>query len=315
MSTPLRSTTTMAKLDAGTKPKQPSLRRDAAVPPVTLLTLNASAYHASIAVDDDNVVYVLTAQAAYRIVDEKKPQVFSLPLGFGAALTQSSILYWSNGAVWRASKFDGKARRICTTKRQPQYFVASRDYFAWLERSEEGKFTIQTSEQGKPHVIYAPDGMIDAMTMIDHWVFFVERIANGSWRIGSIRLDASSPAFTAARTGRSPAMLTAGHDIVYYDGNTLEIRQLSPDLQHESTVVRGQICSPIAATDTIFCAQMGGLYEVSPSNPTPTTLVEGSQASVTNIAANASFIVWLSDVGEERLAVNLLRRSATKAER
>ena len=65
--------------------RAPSLLR-----PTRLMKLPISAYSTSLALDDD-AVYLLTSNAAYRLVAEKPAQGIELELGIGAVLTRTNF--------------------------------------------------------------------------------------------------------------------------------------------------------------------------------------------------------------------------------
>src|SRR5688572_3319804 len=110
----LASSCTRRTPDDQTSPPA-AVRRDGAQPPSALgsvmLSLPVSAYHVSIAAGDDDIFYLLTATAAYRLEPARATVVMPLDLGAGAAATRSSIVFWSQGAVWTAPKAGGAPRR------------------------------------------------------------------------------------------------------------------------------------------------------------------------------------------------------------
>lgn len=270
-----------------------------------LLSLASSAYNAALSVDEE-AIHVLTSDAAYRLVPGKPPVKTALDLGYGATLTRYFILFWSKGAIWKAPKLGGKPMRMATLAHRPQYFASSGDSFAWLEASEGSHFSIQTLAGTAPRLLYASAGKVDAMTLLDDWVFFVERVADSSWRFGKVRVAGGAAEFTATKPGRSPSMLSAWRDIYYYDGNTLEVRVISPDFQREQTLAKDFICSPLAVWEKVYCGQVQGLFEILGEPQAPRPLHQSSGKSITSIAANRSRVVWLSDAGPDQLTVNLL---------
>lgn len=270
-----------------------------------LLTLPIPAYHASVYVDGDDT-YLLTSAAAYRVRSNEKPSVFRLDLGAGAVMTAAAFVFWSKGAVWHAPKSGGPSQRLGTVPHRPQYFVSDGRDFSWVDKTDEGRFTIQRLESQKARVVYTAVGSIDAAVMLNGWVFFVERGADGAWRFGGTSLSATTPAFTPKKKGRTPAMLVALSDLYYYDGNSLEVRQVSPDLQREETIVDKMICSPIAVAERLFCGQVEGLFEVAKQPRSVPRKLHDARHSITAIAASHDRVVWVSDTGQSQLAVNSL---------
>jgi hypothetical protein len=258
---------------------------------------------------DDEAIYLLTSNVAYRIVPGQEPRQMPLDLGIGPALTTSNILFWSNGAIYQVPKSGGKRNKVGSVAHQPQYFVTSGTHFAWIDRSEEGVFTLQVLENNKPRVFYTATGSVEAMTMHHDWVFFVERAANATYRFGGVSIAGGHPVFTTPRAGRTPAMLTIEQDIYYYDGNTQTIRTLSLDFQREETIIREFICSPIAVADNVYCGRVEGLFELGKHAPTPRLLADVGRFSITTLTANASRVVWLSDLGPNKLALQMLSRN------
>jgi len=273
--------------------------------PETLLTLGSSAYGARLALDEE-AAYLFVSDGVHRLVPGRAPQRMPLDLGLGPALTRTSIVFWSNGAILAAPKRGGPARRLGEVPHQPQYLVTSGDRFAWLDRAEDGRFTIQTLDERRARVVYAPAGSVATLAMLHDWVFFVEQVAPSSWRLGGVPLGGGEATFTAAKTGRTPAALATASDLYFYDGPTLTVRRLSPGFQEETILARDFICSPIDVSDRILCAQVGGLFELHGEGSTPVALVERMRGSVTSIAADSTQVVWVTDAGRERLAVERL---------
>lgn len=272
-----------------------------------LLSLPRSAYHASITGDPDDVAYLLTSTAAYRLAPEHPPAETPMDLGFGATVTRSSIVYWSRGAVLEAPKAGGAPRRLVTLAERPQLFVASTAAIGWLRRASDGSFSLNALLAKKPTTLYTSHGSIDAVTMLGEQIFFVERPAGTDWRIGRIGPTVgATPEFTALRSGRAPAMLAGRHDLVFYDGHRSEVRRLSLDLRHERTPVSGFICSPVAVSEHIYCAQPDGIFELRPDER-PRRLVSGdTQRLVTDLAATPKRLLWIVDAGADKLEIRAL---------
>lgn len=280
--------------------------------PITLLSLDIAAYSATLAADDEGVMLLLPS-AAYRLVPGRAPVRTPLDLGIGPAVTGSSITFWSKGFVWRAPKRGGKPIRVGAAAHQPQSLAASESDLAFLDRSEAGRTSIQTLDGGKARTVYASAGAITSLTMLRDWVFFVEQAPDSSWRIGAVSVSGKQqPSFTAARGGRTPSMLAASNDeVFFYDGPTLTVRRLSPDLIHEEPIAHDFICSPIAVAKSVFCAQVEGLFAVSRQGGTPVTVSTRRAGSITAVAASANRVAWLVDTGPNRLAVEMLSLTAT----
>ncbi len=274
--------------------------------PRTLLALPVSAYHATIAAGDDDVAYLLTPMAAYRLSSDGAPEKTPLDLGNVATTTRSSFLHWSRGAIVETPKTGGASRRVVALAQPPQAIVAAGDRIAWLQRSADGRFSVQSLIGKAPRAAYASAGSIDAIAAIDDAIYFVERPAGGDWRIGRVPAAGGAPAFTPLRKGRAPAALAAHRDLYYYDGNGYEVRRLSPDLQHERSLASGFVCSPIAVSNHVYCAQVDGLFELR-ADERPRRLVPGSAARVvSDVAATPKRLLWIVDAGADKLEVREL---------
>ncbi|HET9953032.1 MAG TPA: hypothetical protein VFQ61_00940 [Polyangiaceae bacterium] len=271
-----------------------------------LLELPVSAFRATLGLDDE-AIFLLTADTAYRLVPGQPPRQFPLDLGYGATVMRSSILFWSKQAIWKANKQDGKARRIAKLPQQPQYFVSSGDDFAWIERNEqEGRYRVSSLDGTKPRVLYESANELIAAAMLNDWVFFVDRPDDASWRVGAVRTGGGAPVFSAPKTGRTPSMLAAWRDIYLYEGATRNVLKLSPDLRHEETVIRDFVCSPLAVFQNVYCAHVEGLSAISPSDPTPQRVIDNVWGAISRIAANANRVVWLNDAGQDKLALRMI---------
>ncbi len=272
--------------------------------PVELLRLPISAYRPTLKVMDD-AVYLLTEHAAYRVAAGGATQRFDLELGVGATVTDSWYVFWSDGAVQRAPKLGGKAQRVFSLPEAPQYFVGSRDDFAWLARSRDGGFSIQIPTGNQPKTLLSAGGAITALTLLQGFAFFVEA-SGGSWRIGAVR-EPGSPKYAAVKSGRPPSMLvTDGEALFYYDGERSQIVKLAPDLQSERVWVGSVICSPIAVAGAAYCGSVEGLYSVSQSAPAPHMLSLNQTSLVTALSADKTRVAWLRDTGPEQLSLELL---------
>jgi hypothetical protein len=277
--------------------------------PTQLLSLPSSAYQASLFADDE-AIELLTSSAAYRLLPGKEPLVRTLDLGFAATVTRQNYIYWSQGAIWseprRAPKAGG-ATKLAALAEQPQHFVAdlAADEFAFLTRSEDSRYAIQTLVKGRVKALYTSPGSIDALTMIGDGLYFVERPDNGNWRIARVQLAGGDATFTVSKGGRWPSLLHGSKQVVYYDGSHRDVLTLSLDLQQERVLAKDFICSPLAVAASVYCSTMEGIFELSVAGK-PRQVVPASRKQITNLAANSERLAFISDAGghgQDQLAV------------
>lgn len=279
---------------------------------MTLLRLDQTAYHTRLNLAAD-AIYLLTMEAAFRLVPGQEPQETKLDLSDNGVATPSAFVFWSKGSFWLAPKRGGPPGRLASVKSRPIFIVAVDERFAWIGPDEQGHHTVYALRQGRPHAVHVLSGTVAAATMVEDRVIFLERVDSESWRLGSVPRSGGPPSFTAPRKGRYPAMLAAASDVYYYyydDKDTSEVWAASPDMQTERVVAKNVICSPLAVADRIFCGHVEGLFEISPTSGLAKLVYPNVASSITAIAADQNRIVWVSDVGAEKLEVKLLYRNA-----
>jgi len=282
-------------------------------PPKRLTSLPLSAYATSLAMDDD-AVYLLTSHAAYRLVDGEPAHGIGLELGIGPVLTRSSFVFWSNGIIWSAPKEGGVTRELAKFPHQPQYFVGYEDAFAWVDQAEDGLYTIQTLDKRKPRVLVSSTGELRALDMVGNAVYFVQRPADDSWRIGSVRLDGGAVDYGTTRKGRAPSQLAGLDGVYYYDLDTTRIMKATLDLRHEEVQSKELVCSPIHVSNRIYCGCVEGLFDVTKDTHQPRVLVYNRPGSITNVTSNSKAVAWVVDVGADQLAVDMLPVSEGEAQ-
>jgi len=279
--------------------------------PKRLTTLGVSAYQSKIAMGDD-AVYLMTSNAAYRLVDGEPAQGLPLLLGVGPVLTPSSFVFWWQGDIWSAPKEGGPAREVAKFPHQPQYFVSSGDALAWVDQSDDGLYTIQTLDGPKPRVLLSSMGEIRALDMIGERVYFVQRPADDSWHIGFVHRDGGEPRYAVTKKGRAPSQLSGSDAIYYYDLDTKRILRLSLDLHEEEVQLSDLVCSPIHVSKRIYCGCVEGLFDVDKDTHQPRVLVYNRPGTITSITSNSKAVAWTVDVGSEQLAVDFLPLSETE---
>lgn len=258
---------------------------------------------------DDEAVYVLTPTAVHRIVVGQSTESFPRELASGALMTPRGFVYWSKGALFEAPKGSGEARKLGALPRAPQRFAAAGEHLVWIDAAA-GHFSVQALEADQPRELYASPSALDAIAVLGDDACFVERLSAKGWRIGCVGVGARAgrPRFTAERRGRSPAGLIAFGDSLYFqDASGYKVVELSQDLRHERTLARDLVCSPLAVSEHVYCAQVEGLVEVSGAGRPPRLLAANARGLITSIAASSSAVAWISDAGPEGLTVRWLK--------
>jgi hypothetical protein len=297
--------TASCRQDPGQKPPAPAPVEQPAPEATVVLSLPISAYQVTLAAGPDDTADLLTASAAYRLAPGREPTRTPLDLGFGAAATSSSYVYWSGGALRQTPKDGGATRRLAPLAERPMQFIASDAAIGWLRRSNDGHSRLEALRGKEVVTVYASPGSIDAVAISGDTLFFVERPAGTDWRIGRVPASGGAATFTSLRSGRPPAMLAAARDLAFYVGAGFEVHRLSLDLQHERTVASHFICSPLAVSDAVICAQEG-IYELRLDSP-PRRLLPGNIAHpVTTMAVGPRTLYWVVDDGADRLVVKAL---------
>jgi hypothetical protein len=275
--------------------------------PTTLLTRSGSAYAFTLAIDDE-ANYLLMDNAAYRVVPGRDPERQRLDLGISPVLMNDYILYWTGGAFRQVHKRRSEPSVLAAIPHQPQRVATSGDHFAWLDQADSGRFTIQTLRRLRARVLLAPRGTIAALAMSEKFVYFVEQGQGpgAGWRLGAVPISGGSPRYTSMKTGRTPAMLVVANDLFYYDGPSLTVRRVTKDLEREEVVARDIICSPLAVTENVYCAQIGGILEVGLDGVVRRVFPLRQRGTITAVAATATRLTWLMDIGGGDLAVQTI---------
>lgn len=276
--------------------------------PTRLISLPTSAYAASVAMDDD-AVYLMTSNAAYRLVEGEPAHGIRLELGIGPVLTPTAFVFWSNGAIWSAPKQGGETRELGKFPHQPQYFVSSGDAIAWVDQTDDGLYSIQTLNGRAPRVLTSSVGEIRALDMIGDTVYFVQRPTDDSWSVGAVRRDGSAPEYGPTRKGRAPSQLVGSEALYYYDLDKAQIVQLSLDLRGEDVQLKDFVCSPIHVSSRIYCGCVEGLFDVTLDTKRPRVISHDRPGSITSITSTAKAVAWVVDLGPGQLAVDLLPAS------
>jgi len=296
-----------------TDPAPPASASPKLPAPTRLAVLELSAYATSLALDDE-AVYLLASDTAYRLVEGEPAHGMRLALGTGPTLTRAAFVFWSEGVIWSAPKKGGEARELARFPHEPQYFVSAADSVAWVDQSEQGVYTIYTLDGRKPRALVSSSGEIRSLDMVGDAVYFVQRPESGAWRVGVARLNGAEPEYTGLKQGRAPSQLSGTDNLYYFDLDQSRIVRLSLDLRREETQLESAVCSPIHVSERIFCGCVEGLFEVSKSTRKPHVLAPDRSGSITSVISNAKRVAWTVDLGRDRLAVDSLPASAFESQ-
>jgi hypothetical protein len=269
----------------------------------TLLKQEASAYHAALFADEEGVV--LVTQTGFALFPSGEPaELHSVPLGPLAVRQGGSIVFWRSGSVWQISLSGGDERHLAALPHAPRYLLASQSHVAWIELGDDTRASLKTISGGGVRAVYESEDKVCASVLLGAVVYWVLQSRDGSWKVGSVGLDGQHRRVTAAHQGRPPAMLAPGLDGVYfYDGPERGIRRLSFDLDREDAVSTQVICSPLAVSNRVVCAQVGGLFDIPPGGTAPRFLASEFDGPVTALVATDERVFWVAESGNDRLVV------------
>lgn len=273
------------------------------ITPTRWLTLRESPYGATLGVTEDTS-FLLTSSAAYRFVQGEAPARWTGDFGVAPALIPGHIRFWSNGAFRQVPTSGGEAKRVAAVTQQPRRFVTSGDQIAWLEQTPDREFSIHTLDGAQPRVVHSTSGYVGALAMEDDRIYFAERAADRSWRLGLVPRSGGAATHTKPKRGRLPSMLVLAESLYYYDGPSGTVLRVSPDLDTETVLARDVICSPLAVAENVYCAQPAGLVELGLDGGVRSTIPLDAHGAITAMAATPTRLIWVSDIGNDQLAVD-----------
>ncbi len=280
-------------------PRPPVVQR----PVRTVLRLPASAYGNTL-VARDGQFWLLTEDELIRITASGAVERRAIALGVTARPMGNRLVFHADGHLNSADTNGEDAVPLVALATAPYLLLTSDDRFAWVVREGE-LFTIQTLRGQKPSELYRTSARITAGTMLQDWVFVVESHAN-HWRVVGVPTGGGAIVTSGDRQGRPPSLLVAGDGLYFYDGPQRGVRHLTPDLRTETEIKENVICSPLAVSDRVVCAQVGGLYELLLTEGAPRILAAESEGPIAAVAASELNVVWITDTGPEQLAVKLM---------
>lgn len=285
-----------SRLDSG--------RTRRSVPEVRTLDEQAgSAYHARLFPDESGVVLVtpsgFTTYASDGLVRRQ-----TIELGPAVVVRGGALVFWRSGKLHEVSLSGGPERALAAVPRPPRYLLSSEQRLAWVHTDRQAGSSLQTLAAGAVRTLYESADDISAPVVHAADLYWVAAARDRSWKVGRIDREGGHPHWSAPQQGRPPAMLGVGHDGIYfYAGPQRGVRRLTFNLQREAPVRSGVVCSPLAVSDRVLCAQVGGLFEIPLSGAIPTFLAAERAGPITALATTRSGSFWVADDGAERLVV------------
>lgn len=268
----------------------------------TLLEWQESAYGNQLFVERTSSL-ILTPTGVIHVHAGQRARKTTVPLGVGPTLRGEWIMFFHDGYIQKVSKLGGKLQRVAPLSAAPLFFLSTPKHLAWLERTGPTYSLAVLSERNREEV-YQTARRIAAATLHRDRILFVVESASGEFRLGSLKVAGGNPTFSRSYQGRTPSMLAAAEDRVYfYDGPARAVRQLSLDLGQETLFAEDVVCSPIAVADRVVCAQVGKLLEIRERGAPTRLLSTETTGPITRLAAGFGRAVWLTDSGEGRLSV------------
>ena len=269
----------------------------------TLHEQGTSAYHARLFAGEDRVV--LVTQSGFTTFQAgSSAEEHALSLGPVAVRHGDALVFWRSGSLREVSLSGQHERHLAALPHAPQYLLASEGRLAWIRSGREMGTSLQTLSGGQVRVVYESAFGISASVMRASNVYSVAVRGDGTWSIGRFDLDGQHEVWSETHRGRPPATLAVGPDGVYfYDGPQRGVRRLTFDLERETAVASGVVCSPLAVSSRVVCAQVGGLFEIPPAGTAPRFLASERSGPVTAVAVTSDHAFWVAENGDGRLVV------------
>ena len=275
----------------------------------TLHEERGSAYHARLFAEGDGVV--LATPDGFTILHADHPaEQHAVLLGPAVARHGDALAFWRSGSLREVSLSGADEHELVAVPRAPQYLLATADRLAWIHTHRETGTSLQTLSDGRARVIHDSPLAARAPVLRAASVYWVAEGREETWTIERIDLDGQHRTSSKAHRGRPPAILAAGEDGLYfYDNPQRGVRRSSFDLDQENAVRTGVVCSPIAISTRVVCAQVGGLFEIPPSDAAPRFLASERSGPITALAATTGSTWWVAENGDEKLVVRSVSMS------
>lgn len=270
--------------------------------PMTLMSDRSSAYATTILPRGDEIL-ITTDKAVFRLARDRQIEKIPVQLGEAQILHDDSIAFFRDGAIHAFSLEDRKERLLVAVEHFVQYLLSSGGRLAWLSHERQGRYLIQTETVGSVKTLYTSNDEVTWPVLHDEAVYFLER-SKGAWRVGLAPLNGSEVKFGKEHRGRVPAMLAIGPDGLYfYDGPKRGVRKLTFDLESEKPIAEGTICAPLAVSNRVVCAQVGGIMDIAHPLAEPRTIAQETDGPIADITATDERVYWVVDRGRDQMTV------------
>lgn len=262
--------------------------------PVTVLELNQSAYHLQLGFDRSALI-VVSPDSLYRIAPGAVAERWALEEQSVVGAIELPFITFSKGRLFRRAEWGAPPLDWAALQAFPAELVGSGRGCAWLEGSREQSVYRIHSCGAVRRVLYETSAPLAGLVVLGGWVFFTETVDESGYRIGGVSLDGGTPRFSEAFSGRRPSQLYAGDSLYFYDINTHALRRVSPDFVLQDVIAKQVICSPLAISDRVVCAEPGGIFQLSLPEGHRMQLASESGGLVVAVAASSRHVAWVVD--------------------
>jgi hypothetical protein len=273
---------------------------------ITLGKQASSAYHARLFADED--AGVLVTQSGFALLrDGQAAEQHAISLGPVAVRQGEAIVFWGAGSLRQVSLDGSNERPLAALPSPPQYLLASPTRLAWIHSDPATGASVEALSAGAVRIVHQTEDRVCAAVLREVSIYALLQSRDGSWRIQRIALDGQPPKQTEPHQGRPPALLALGPDGVYfYDGPERGVRRASFELDREDAVLKNVICSPLAVSNRVVCAQVGGLFDIPPAANAPRFLASERDGPITTVAATDERVYWVAESGTDQLVIRSL---------
>lgn len=302
------------------KSKEPPLHRARYEKAEPLLRLDVSAYHAQIRATGATIS-LLTSEAVYTLRRDQPPQRVALSVEGSVAMNDQRVVYYSKGSLRELKLGETQASELAKTGLVPYLLFASDEQVSWVAVGADQKHRLYSLRADYKTPIYESDGAIAGLVIRGEQIFFIEALNARSsalsptgesarqeqkWTMKSIHIDGGAITEGPTWLGRTPAMLVAHDQLFFYQGQENKVYRVSADFAATSIAAHDLICSPLALADDLYCAHVAGVTQVSLDSGASTQLPIQPTGPITAIHYGAPGLLWVTDVGANKLELSLL---------